>query len=140
MADVFSKEKRSQVMSRIRSRNTRPEILVRKHLFAHGFRYRLHDSKLPSKPDIVLPKYKTIVFIHGCFWHGHTCKYAQVPKSNTAFWVDKINRNKNISLINVEKLENLGWRVIIIWECELSKKRREKTLNDLELTIRMPLG
>src|SRR5690554_557805 len=93
--DIWDKEKRSEVMSKIRSKNTRPEMILRKALFARGFRYRVNDRRLPGTPDIVLPKYRTVVFVHGCFWHGHDgCKYASIPKTNTEFWVDKITTNK----------------------------------------------
>ncbi|MDR2145796.1 MAG: DNA mismatch endonuclease Vsr [Tannerella sp.] len=92
--DIWSKEKRSEVMSKIRSRDTKPELALRKSLFARGFRYRVNDRHLPGKPDIVLPKYKTVIFLHGCFWHGHEdCKYASMPKTNTAFWIEKITSN-----------------------------------------------
>jgi DNA mismatch endonuclease (patch repair protein) len=118
MADVHSKETRSYNMSRIRSKDTKPELLVRKFLFSKGFRYRLHDKKLPGKPDIVLPKYKTVVFIHGCFWHGHDgCRYSVIPKTRTEWWEEKIDRNK----IKDEKVKNdllkLKWKVIHVWEC-----------------------
>ena len=138
MADVFSKEKRSEVMSRIRSRNTKPELLVRKYLFAQGFRFRLHSPKLPSKPDIVLPRYKTLVFIQGCFWHGHNCKIARTPKSNIEFWTNKINRNKERDYGNFDILKKMGWRVIIIWECSLKKRLQEQTLSELASLIRQP--
>ena len=95
MADVHSIATRSYNMSRIKGKNTKPEMLVRKYLFAHGFRYRLHSKKLPGKPDIVLPKYRTVIFVHGCFWHGHkSCKYYTVPKTNTEWWLNKIDGNK----------------------------------------------
>ena len=120
MADVHSKETRSYNMSRIRSKNTKPEMLVRKFLFSKGFRYRLHDKKLPGKPDIVLPKYKTVVFIHGCFWHGHEgCKYFVIPKTRTEWWVNKIAGNKKNDLISQQLLKDLGWNVLEIWECDL---------------------
>src|SRR5882672_4043589 len=120
MADVHDKKTRSYNMSRIRSKNTKPEILVRKSLHAQGFRYRLHGKKLPGKPDIVLPKYKTVIFIHGCFWHGHkNCKYFVVPKTRTSWWLKKIQRNKQLDLENFIKLKNEGWKVFSIFECEL---------------------
>lgn len=132
MADVHSKEIRSYNMSRIKGKDTKPEMLVRKFLFASGFRYRLHDRKLPGKPDIVMPKYRTVIFIHGCFWHGHEeCKYYIVPKTRTQWWLDKINRNKENDFENMRKLENYGWKVILIWECELKTKNKEATLNAL---------
>lgn len=132
MADVHSKKVRSYNMSRIRSGNTRPEMLVRKFLHANGFRYKLHDKTLPGKPDIVLPKYKTIIFIHGCFWHGHTnCKYFVVPKTRTQWWLDKINRNKANDEKAVKTLRKGEWKVIIIWTCQLKPKKIEQTLKRL---------
>ena len=107
-------------MSKIRSKNTKPEMVLRKALFARGFRYRVNDTKLPGKPDIVLPKYKTVIFLHGCFWHRHEgCKYAYTPKTNTDFWVDKITSNKERDKINLQKLTVMGWNVIIVWEYEI---------------------
>lgn len=120
MADVHSKAVRSYNMSRIRSKDTKPEMLVRRFLHAHGFRYRLHDKKLPGKPDIVLPKYKTVIFIHGCFWHGHEgCKYYVVPKTRTEWWVKKICRNKELDTANETGLRRQGWNILTIYECNL---------------------
>ena len=121
--DIWNKKKRSEIMSKIRSKNTKPEMTLRKALFARGFRYRVNDKKLPGKPDIVLPKYKTAIFVHGCFWHNHEdCKYAYIPKTNTKFWVDKITSNSQRDKINSQKLADLGWCVITIWECEIRHK------------------
>ena len=107
-------------MSKIRSKDTKPELALRKALFVRGFRYRVNVPNLPGKPDIVLPKYKTVIFLHGCFWHRHEgCKYAYTPKSNTKFWVDKITSNTDRDKINAEKLTALGWNVITVWECEI---------------------
>jgi DNA mismatch endonuclease (patch repair protein) len=115
-------------MSRIRSKDTKPEMIVRKILFANGFRFRIHRTDLPGKPDIVLSKYKTVVFVHGCFWHGHEgCKYFVVPKSRTEWWLNKINRNKELDQINAAKLQAMGWRVIEVFECQLKKGELEKT-------------
>ena len=137
MADVHSKEIRSYNMSRIRSKDTKPEMLVRKFLFSQGYRYKLHDKRLPGKPDIVLPKYKTVVFIHGCFWHGHDgCRYFVIPKTRTEFWVNKIDTNKLNDLKAQKLLIENGWRVLNIWECELKKFSIEKTLENLLLTIK----
>jgi DNA mismatch endonuclease (patch repair protein) len=129
MADVHSKETRSYNMSRIKGKNTKPEILVRKFLFSQGLRYRLYSKKLPGKPDIVLPRYKTVIFVNGCFWHGHEgCRYFVVPKTRTDFWLNKINLNiQNDNKIS-SLLENMGWQVITVWECELKKEKRESTL------------
>ena len=132
MADVHSPETRSYNMSRIKGKDTKPEMIVRKFLFSKGFRYRLHVKSLPGKPDIVLPKYKTVIFIHGCFWHGHDgCKYFVVPKTRTEWWLNKIignisNDNRNNELLKLE-----GWRVLIIWECDLKPNKRYGSLNSL---------
>jgi DNA mismatch endonuclease, patch repair protein len=119
-ADIFSVKKRSEIMSKVRSKNTKPEIVVRKLLHHLGFRFRLHKKELPGKPDIVLPKYKTVVFVNGCFWHQHEgCKKSKLPKSNRVFWVDKLSNNIKRDKKNICALEDLGWQVIIVWECEL---------------------
>ena len=132
MADVHDKKTRSYNMSRIRSQNTKPEMLVRKFLHANGFRYSLHNKKLPGKPDIVLRKYKTIIFIHGCFWHGHAnCKYFVVPKTRTKWWTDKIFTNKLNDEKAVKALRKDGWKVITVWECKLKTAKVEKTLSSL---------
>lgn len=132
MADVHNQQTRSYNMSQIKGKNTKPEMLVRKFLFAHGYRYKLHDKKLPGKPDIVLPKYKTVIFVHGCFWHGHTnCKYYVVPKTNTDWWLNKINRNIANDAKAVKALKRDGWKIITVWECDLKPAKVEKTLNAL---------
>mgnify|MGYP003803946411 CR=1 FL=1 len=118
--DILSKQQRSECMSKIRSKNTKPELALRKALYARGFRYRVNDTKLPGTPDIVLPKYKTIIFLHGCFWHGHEkCKYFNIPKTNTEFWIDKITSNVERDKVNLQKLTSLGWYVLTVWECEI---------------------
>ena len=137
MADVHNKKTRSYNMSKIRSKNTKPEMLVRKHLFSKGFRYRLHYNDLPGKPDLVLSKYNAVIFIHGCFWHGHEgCRYFVIPKTRTEWWLNKINRNKELDIQNNSKLRGLGWNVITIFECELKKsnfaKTMEKLINELK--------
>src|ERR1044071_886761 len=120
MVDVHSKATRSYNMSRIKGKNTKPEMLVRKFLHAQGFRYKLHDKTLPGKPDIVLPKYKTVIFVHGCFWHGHEgCRYFVVPKTRTEWWMEKIRKNISNDALKQEALRKAGWKVIQIWECEL---------------------
>ena len=127
--DIHDKKTRSYNMSQIKSQSTKPEKVVRKYLFTHGFRYRKNDRRLPGTPDIVLPKYRTVIFVNGCFWHGHNqCRYFVIPKSNTEFWVDKINKNIARDAVNTDKLVSLGWNVITIWECELKKDKREDTL------------
>ena len=132
MTDVHTPAIRSFNMSRIKSRNTKPEILVRKYLFSRGFRYRLHSLNLPGKPDIVLSRYKTVIFVNGCFWHGHEdCKYFVVPKTRTEWWLKKINRNRQMDAENTEKLKSDNWEVITIFECELKKNILDKTLNNL---------
>lgn len=132
MTDVHSPETRSYNMSQIKGRNTKPEEIVRKYLFAQGFRYRKNDKKLPGKPDIVLPKYHTCIFVNGCFWHGHEgCKYFVWPKSNADFWKEKISGNIRRDIDNNQKLSQLGWNVITVWECELKSDKKEKTLNKL---------
>lgn len=129
MADIHNKATRSYNMSQIKATNTKPEMLVRKFLHASGFRYSLHKKTLPGKPDIVLPKYKTVIFIHGCFWHGHkNCKYFVVPKTRTQWWLDKINRNRANDEKAVKALKKDGWKVIVIWECRLKPKNKQTTL------------
>jgi DNA mismatch endonuclease (patch repair protein) len=119
-------------MSRIPSSNTKPEEMVRKCLFAKGFRYRKNDRRYPGKPDVILPKYHTVVFVHGCFWHYHeNCPYFVMPKSNVEFWQAKLENNRNRDRVNIEKLCASGWRVIVIWECELRKNSREARLQSL---------
>lgn len=132
MADVHSKEIRSFNMSRIKGKNTKPELAVRKFLFSKGFRFRLHVKNLPGKPDIVLPKYKTVVFIHGCFWHGHKgCKYFVIPKTRTDWWMKKIETNRENDYKNRRHLSQEGWKVITIFECSLQKKCITNTLKKL---------
>ena len=122
MADTMTPEQRSRCMSAVKGKDTKPEMIVRKYLFSKGLRYRLHVRSLPGYPDIVLPKYKTVVFINGCFWHGHEgCKYYRLPKSNVEFWKSKITNNKNRDILNEVKLKELGWRVVRIWECEIRR-------------------
>ncbi len=136
MSDVHNKKTRSYNMSRIRSKDTKPEILARKYLFSKGFRYRLHDRKLPGKPDIVLSKYKTVLFIHGCFWPGpEKCKYFVTPKTRTQWWIEKIARNKQVDKRNVRLLKALGWRVLTVYECKLRPAKRDKTLVQLVASL-----
>ena len=132
MADNHTKEIRSYNMSRIRSKNTKPEEMVRKYLFSQGFRYRKNDTRLPGNPDIVLPKYKTVIFVNGCFWHNHeNCKYFVWPKTNEDFWRTKISANVSRDQENIKLLSELGWNVIVIWECELKKQRFDCTMEKL---------
>lgn len=130
MSDVHSKQVRSYNMSQIKGKNTKPEMLVRKFLHSNGFRYKLHDKNLPGKPDIVLPKYKTVIEVQGCYWHGHkNCKYFTLPKSNTEFWQEKISGNIKRDRDNHDKISALGWQLMIIWECQLKATVIQKTLN-----------
>ena len=127
--DVHDKKTRSYNMACIKGKKTKPEEIVRKALFAKGFRYRKNDKRLPGSPDIVLPKYRTVIFVNGCFWHGHQgCKYFVVPKTNTEFWLNKITSNIGRDAMKTTQLNELGWRVITVWECELKKDKREQTL------------
>ena len=136
MADRKSKEMRSANMSAIHSKDTKPELVVRKWLWARGFRYRLSDRRLPGKPDLVMRKYRTCVFINGCFWHGHEdCPQFRMPKTNTEFWERKISRNKERDRKVQRELALMGWHCITIWECELKPRRREQTLISLEFTL-----
>lgn len=131
MADTKTPAERSENMSRIRSTNTKPEEIVRKYLFSHGFRYRKNDKRYPGKPDIVLPKYHTIIFVNGCFWHMHGCSRSRRPRSNQEYWKPKIERNIQRDAENQQKLEADGWKVIIVWECELKKRTAEERLSRL---------
>lgn len=131
MADNLTPETRSYNMSRIRSKDTKPEEVIRKHLFSKGFRYRKNVKKLPGQPDIVLPKYKAIVFVHGCFWHMHDCGSFRWPSTNQEYWEKKIRRNVERDIYNEKTLKASGWNVITVWECELKKDRRDITLSKL---------
>lgn len=134
--DILSKDQRHKNMAAIHSANTKPEMIVRKYLFSHGFRYRLNHPRLPGRPDIVLRKYHTCIFINGCFWHGHKgCKYYVIPKSNTEFWTNKINRNIARDERVQKELAKMGWHCITIWECDLKPQKREQTLISLEYTL-----
>jgi len=136
MADIYTKKKRSEIMSKISGKETKPEIIVRKHLFKNGFRFRKNDKRYCGNPDIVLPKYKTIIFIHGCFWHGHHCKAAKLPETRKEFWKEKINGNIKRDQRNKSELEKSGWKVITIWQCELKNNEiRTKTLDKLTNTL-----
>lgn len=130
--DVLTSDQRSYNMSLIHGKDTKPEILVRKYLFNRGLRFRKNDKRLPGHPDIVFPKYKTVVFVHGCFWHGHKgCKYFVMPKTNVEFWQNKILANIDRDEAISSKLSDLGWVVIVVWECELKTKTREQVLSNL---------
>lgn len=132
--DTHTQEQRHLNMQRIRNKDTKPEIIVRKYLFSRGFRYRKNDGRLPGHPDIVLPKYHTVIFVHGCFWHRHeNCPKASIPDDNREFWLDKFKTNIEHDTKIQTCLKDMGWRVIVVWECEISnKKKREKRLELLE--------
>lgn len=142
MADTMSPEQRSRIMAAIRSKNTKPEVMVRRYLFGRGLRYRIHAKNLPGHPDIVLPKYKTIVFVNGCFWHGHSgCAHYRLPSSNRDFWETKITRNRERDSAQEEELRKLGWRVLRVWECEIRRVAdRQERLERLyaEITGKQP--
>lgn len=136
MTDIFSPEKRSRVMSSIRSRDTGPERVVRSMLHKMGYRFRLHGAALPGKPDIILSRYRTVIFVHGCFWHRHEgCRYAYAPKSRQTFWVNKfasnVRRDRDVSV----KLEQLGWHVLTVWECEL--RSPDQLAQKLDASLKM---
>lgn len=136
--DVYSKEKRSEVMSKVPSSNTGPEMLVRRQLHALGVRFRLHRADLPGKPDIVLPKYSSVIFVHGCFWHHHRgCKKSALPTSNVEFWTKKIGNNVRRDRRNAAALRRLGWRVLVIWECQIRTGTHLPKLNRF-LTLPQP--
>ncbi len=144
--DTLSRQRRSEIMSKIRSKNTKPEIVLRKALFQRGIRYRINDKKLPGKPDIVIPKHNAVIFVHGCFWHDHVgCKRAHMPKSNVNYWESKIRTNKERDEKNKNLLLGLGWKVITIWECEINTVDRlrdsiEKIVNELnKCVVRMKI-
>ena len=132
MSDKLTPEKRSWNMSRIKGKDTKIEVEVRKYLFSKGYRFRKNDKRYPGKPDIVLPKYHVAIFVHGCFWHRHEgCKDATTPKTRTDFWLEKFDKNVKSDQIKQEKLRELGWKVIVIWECEL-KRSFQKTMDKVE--------
>jgi DNA mismatch endonuclease (patch repair protein) len=132
MSDVHSKKTRSYNMSKIRGKNTRPELIVRSYLHRNGLRFRIHDKNLPGKPDIILKKYRTVVFVNGCFWHSHEdCRYSVLPKTRTEWWGNKLGRTKERDRQAIEDLNEIGFKVITIWECMLKKDKKEETLENL---------
>lgn len=130
MTDIFSPEKRSSIMSKIRGKNTDPEIKVRRLIFSMGYRYRLHRKDLPGCPDIVFPGRKKVIFVHGCFWHGHGCRKSLLPETNRAIWWAKLEKNKLRDAENLDKLQNCGWESLVIWQCQL------KEIQSLKLIIK----
>ena len=136
MSDHLTIEQRHKNMAAVKSKDTKPEMVVRKYLWSRGFRYRVNNPRLPGHPDIVLRKYRTCIFVNGCFWHGHEgCKYFRMPKTNTEFWERKISRNRERDREEQKQLARMGWHCITVWECELKGERREKTLESLEFTL-----
>ena len=134
--DVFSREKRSQIMSRVSGKNTKPELIVRSLLHNMGYRFRLHRSDLPGKPDITLPKYKKVIFVHGCFWHGHKdCRRSKRPTTNKKFWHEKLDKNIERDNVNIRNLKELGWGVLVVWVCEVNEinQLKNKLLTFLEV-------
>jgi DNA mismatch endonuclease (patch repair protein) len=139
MADIFTKSKRSEIMSKIKSKNTGPELFIRSSLHKLGYRFRLHDKKLPGTPDIILKKYNTVIFINGCFWHGHHgCKYATLPKTNSNFWLKKISSNEDRDIAVRIRLKDKGWHVITIWTCQIMKNK--KLLDKIDKKIKSNLS
>ena len=136
MADRMTREQRHRCMSRIRGRDTKPEMVVRRWLWRQGYRYRLYVKALPGRPDIVMRKWRTVIFVNGCFWHGHECQSnRQRPSTNATFWQEKFARNRERDARNQALLQAAGWHVIVVWECQLSPKTREATLRELDLTL-----
>lgn len=134
--DILTPQQRHKSMASVHSKNTKPEVLVRKFLWNEGFRYTLNNPRLPGHPDIVLKKYRTCIFVNGCFWHGHDgCKYFSIPRTNTEFWKKKISRNKERDKEEQRKLAEMGWHVIVVWECQLKADKRDKTLESLAFTL-----
>lgn len=134
--DIWTKEKRSEVMSKIKGKNTKPEMILRSQLFRQGFRFRVHQKDLPGKPDIVLPKYQTAIFVHGCFWHYHKdCREGRIPSTNSKFWKEKLEKNIAKDEKHIEALKLAGWNVIVVWECEI-EKNIELTLERLIIEIK----
>ncbi|NDV24331.1 very short patch repair endonuclease [Desulfovibrio sp. JC022] len=137
--DCFNKQKRSDVMRCIKSKDTKPEIFIRKGLHRRGYRYRLHRKDLPGTPDLVLPAYKSVIFVHGCFWHMHSCAYFKLPKSNTEYWTDKLEKNVKRDKRDIDALLDSGWRILIVWECAIkncSDIEKANTLDEVELFLK----
>ena len=135
MADIFNKKKRSKIMSKITGKNTKPELTIRKALFSEGYRYRLHRKDLPGNPDIVFPIRKKVVFVNGCFWHGHNCKKAVLPVTNKSFWEKKLTGNKERDKRNLIKLKAIGWESFVIWQCQIKKNTLENQINKIKVFL-----
>ncbi len=127
MADKFDKKTRSRVMASVKNKNTKPEVNIRKALFAKGLRYKIHNKNLPGCPDLVFPKYKAVIFIHGCFWHNHDCKHGQLPSTNVAFWKEKLEKNEKRDRRSIVELKDIGWKVKVIWLCQLKNRKNFKS-------------
>ncbi|MBH3396419.1 DNA mismatch endonuclease Vsr [Pseudomonas monteilii] len=134
MVDTVDAVTRSRMMSGIKGKNTSPELIIRKALHERGYRFRLHTAHLPGKPDLVLPKFKAAIFVHGCFWHGHNCRYFKTPKTRTDFWMEKIEKNKVRDAIQIAKLNKAGWRTLIIWECAIRKMKSKNSTTLIDTT------
>lgn len=135
MADTVDKKTRARMMASVKNKNTSPELNIRKALFAKGIRYRLHDRKLPGTPDLIFPKYKAVIFIHGCFWHNHNCKHGRLPTTNRAFWEHKLLGNARRDLQIIDKLHSLGWRTRVIWLCSLKNKQNFASNREIDEII-----
>lgn len=136
MVDTVTKEVRSQIMGRVRSKDTKPELQLRKALFARGLRYRLHSSELPGKPDLVFPRHKAVVFIHGCLWHWHGCNRSRMPNTNAEYWQAKIARNQMRDRANLAALTAIGWRVLTVWECAIKAKSLDAVADEAAAWVR----
>ncbi|TSA53834.1 MAG: DNA mismatch endonuclease Vsr [Planctomycetaceae bacterium] len=132
MTDIFDKKKRSEIMSKISGKNTKPELIIRKALFAEGYRYRLHRKDLPGNPDMVFPSKKKVIFINGCFWHGHNCKKAALPTTHREFWEKKLSGNKERDKRNLVKLKAMGWKNLVIWQCQIKKSTLETQIDKIK--------
>ncbi len=135
MSDIVSPEVRKRMMAGIRGKDTKPEIILRKGLHRLGFRFRLNDRRLPGKPDIVFPRYRAVILVNGCFWHGHSCHLFKWPSTNEEFWKKKINGNKELDTINISRLEEMGWRIGIVWECALKGKYKLQYEEVIEICL-----
>jgi DNA mismatch endonuclease (patch repair protein) len=140
LTDIVDKETRSRMMSGIGGKNTKPELVVRRELHCRGFRFKLHDKRLPGKPDLVLPKYRAVIFVNGCFWHGHECSLFKWPKSRPNFWREKICSNRSRDRENIDQCLALGWRVLTIFECSIKGRKQQGVDQTIEQTVKWLLG
>ncbi|RJQ18748.1 MAG: DNA mismatch endonuclease Vsr [Nitrospiraceae bacterium] len=137
MADIVDATTRSRMMSGIRSKNTKAELEIRKNLFVSGFRYRLHDNRLPGKPDLTFPHYRAVIFIHGCFWHAHSCHLFKIPDTRSDFWKTKLKRNRRKDEETTEALRKLGWRILTVWECSFRGKGKKRGMEINRISVRI---